>query len=270
MAVTEANEELTRSLAKIRGTQPVARNTAGGGALLAELFEVCRAWSDEQTLDDLKEKAEHSEILRKPAFETRKRVWRSLRNRYLETGCDWSVRVFRDSARAGAASAEFVSLAYLYFALRDRLTFDFVIKSIWLKWNQHQVNVDQGEFLGFLNGEAQQFSEIEKWTENTRKKLARNTLSALRDFGLLQGSRKKKIQRPAVASEIVFHLVCILLAEGLEGRSVIEAPDWRLFLWTVDDVSQSLGELAQLGWIRYERGGRMVILQLQRQPGDRA
>jgi hypothetical protein len=30
----------------------------------------------------------------------------------------------------------------------------------------------------------------------------------------------------------LYHRLSILSAEGLEGRALIEAPDWRLFLWS--------------------------------------
>ena len=169
--------------------------------------------------------------------------------------------------RRAQGSPEFVSLAYLYFALRDRLTFDFVISSIWPKWSQQATAIGQGDFFAFLEEAAEQYPQIGKWTESTRKKLARNTLSALRDFGLLSGVRKRHIQRPTIAPETVFHLLCILQAEGLEGRSVVDAPDWRLFLWSPADVARSLGDLSQNGWIRFEKAGHTVILELIRDPG---
>jgi hypothetical protein len=267
MASTELIDGVIASLAQIRETSPSARNTAGGGALLPELFEVCNALSDDVGLDLLRDQAERSQILRKPTFVSRKRIWRLLRNRYLEPGGDWCLQTLRNAARSGLGSPEFTSLAYLDFALRDRLTFDFITGWIWSRWNEHRTNVAQGDYLMFLDQEAQELPEVKKWTEGTRKKLARNALSALRDFGLLKGSRTKQIQRPAIAHETVFHLLCILLAEGLEGRAILEAPDWRLFLWSVDDVSHYLGQLAQRRWVRFERAGRTVILQLERLPG---
>jgi hypothetical protein len=258
---------MVSGLAQIRETSPSARNTAGGGALLAELFEVCHALSDDVGLDILRDRAERAEILRKPSFDTRRRIWRALRNRYLETGSDWGVQALRDAARSGLRSPEFTSLAYLYFALRDRLTFDFITRWIWRRWSEQRTSVPHGDFLNFLDREAEEFPEVRRWTEGTRKKLARNSLTALRDFGLLKGDRIKHIQRPVVAQETAFHLLCILLAEGLEGRAILEAADWRLFLWSVDDLSHYLGQLAQRHWIRFERAGRTVILQLERPPG---
>jgi hypothetical protein len=97
-------------------------------------------------------------------------------------------------------------------------------------------------------------------------KVAGNVLSALRDFGLLTGVQRKTVQRPVVAQEVVLHLCRLLDAEGLRGRTLLEARDWRLFLWDVQDTSQALAQLAQRGELRFERSGRTVELDVPRHP----
>ena len=99
-------------------------------------------------------------------------------------------------------------------------------------------------------------------SESTRKKLAGNVLSALRDFGVLSGVQRKVLQRPIVPPEVALHLCRLLHAEGLRGRSLLEAPDWRLFLWEPHDISMALAQLAQRGEIQFERSGRTVILEI--------
>ena len=117
-----------------------------------------------------------------------------------------------------------------------------------------------------MDERAESEPQIRKWRESTRKKVAQSTIVALRDFGLLHGKHHKQIQKPSIAPEAVFHLLCILVAEGLEGRSILEAPDWRLFLSSESEVAQALGGLSQKGWIRFESSGRTVMLELLRQP----
>ena len=123
------------------------------------------------------------------------------------------------------------------------------------KWNQQVTVVGPGDFLAFLDDLAGEDPHVKTWKESTRKKLASNTLSALRDFGLLEGDPECVLQRPGIAPETVFHLLAILDAEGRRGRAVLEAPDWRLFLWSTSDVARALSDLAQKGWVRFERGG---------------
>ena len=81
---------------------------------------------------------------------------------------------------------------------------------------------------------------------------------------MLTGTQKKSIQQPSVAPEALFHLLSILDAEGLRGSSLLAAPDWRLFLLTETQVAGHMVELARNGWIRFERSGRIVILEIHR------
>lgn len=256
-----------KELGRVRDAHPTARNTAGGGALLRDLFDICSAVNKGAGPFDVNGQVSGSEILGKPAFQSRARIWRALRHRYFVPECEWCERCLAEASKGGAGSPEFASLAYLYFALRDRLTFEFVTDLVWRRWNQRATVLGRDDFLAFLDDAAESHPQLRKWKESTRKKLATNTLAALRDFGLLRGARKRQIQRPRITQETVFHLLCILHAEGLEGRAILEAPDWRLFLWSAADVARSLSELSQRGWIRFEKGGRMVIVELIREPG---
>ncbi len=243
-----------------------SRNTSKG-ALLKEAFTLFSAIrEDGQNPDDLREMVLRGQMFPSTSYENRQRIWDNLHYRYFAPGLPWIIRGLTAASGAGANSPEFVSLAYLYFALRDRLTFDLVTGLIWERWLARSLTISSADVVGFLERSSAQHLAVSKWSESTRTKLAQSILAAVRDFGLLRGIYAKQIQRPVVTPETVFHLLCILLAEGCHGRAVIEAPDWRLFLWSEDDAAKALAELAQRRWIRFERSGRTVILELIRTP----
>ena len=79
--------------------------------------------------------------------------------------------------------------------------------------------VGPGDFLAFLDDLARDDPHVKTWKESTRKKLASNTLSALRDFGLLKGTRKRVLQRPGIAPETIFHLLADFGRRGATGAS---------------------------------------------------
>ena len=213
---------------------------------------------------ELREKALRGQMFPRASYENRQRIWDNLHYRYFTLGDARIPAGLGVATTSGANSPEFVSLAYLYFALRDRLTFDLVTRLIWERWLARSVAVSVADVLEFLERESDRHPAVKKWKPSTRTKLAQSILAALRDFGVLRGIYAKQIQRPVVSPETVFHLLCVLLAEGTLGRAVIEAPDWRLFLWSEDDTAKALADLAQRRWIRFERSGRTVILELVR------
>lgn len=168
------------------------------------------------------------------------------------------------AAALGLDSVEFRSLAYFYYAIRDRVVLEFVTGPIWNKWRTGSPLIDRGDFLDYVDRLSTQHPGVKRWRESTRIRLCQNVFTALRDFGLLRGIQKKAIQQPGVALETLFHLLAVLWAEGARGAAVLAAPDWRLFLLSETQVAESLAEMARNGWIRFERSGRVVILEMRR------
>ena len=115
--------------------------------------------------------------------------------RTASTGC---ISALVEALEHGAHGPEFVSLLYLHYALRDRLTYDFVTEVLWHKGYQSRPLVSRNEVLDLLDAKAPEHPEIERWTETSRVKLAGNMLSALRDFRVLEGIQKKFLVRPGL------------------------------------------------------------------------
>lgn len=256
------------NLSEARDQSPFSSRNTSKGALVEEAHAVFRAINEGLTVGEARIAIRDGEILRKASYETRQRIIDLLTYRYFWTGGEWSVQSLAKATEAGARSPAFLSLAYLYYALRDRFTFEFVVGPVWERWRNRSTSITQADLLQFLEQQAAKEGQIKKWRESTRVKLASNTLTALREFGLLRGIYSKQVQKPVIAPETTFHLLCILLAEGQDGRSIVEARDWRLFLWSESEVAQALGELSQKRWIRFEKSGRTVMLELLRQPGE--
>jgi len=256
------------NLSAARDRSPFSSRNTSKGALVEEAHAVFSAINRGMTAGEARIAIQDGEILRKTAFETRRKVLDLLTYRYFWPGGDWSVQSLAKATEARVRSPAFLSLAYLYYVLRDRFAFELMTGPVWDRWRNRSTSITKADLLQFLEQQASEEPQIKKWTESTRSKLAQSTLAALRDFGLLRGANNKQIQKPVVAPETAFHLLCVLLAEGHDARTVVEARDWRLFLWSESEVAQALGELAQKRWIRFEKSGRTVMLELLRQPGE--
>jgi len=254
-------------LARLRDVGEFSSRNTSKGALLSESFLLFKAMRENgSTGAELRESALRGQAFPRASFENRQRIWDCIHYRYFAPPIPWVSSSLAAITIQGVGSSDFTSLAYLYFCLRDHLTFALVTQVLWERWRARSLAISVADVLEFLDGESENNPAIKKWSPSTRTKVAQSTLAALRDFGVLNGIYSKQIQRPTISHETVFHLLCILLAEGRHGRAVIEAPDWGLFLWSEDDASKALAELAQRRWIRFERGGRTVILELIRLP----
>ena len=242
--------------------EPSSRGTAKAG-LLKESFAVFRAVAEGLPLADVRAGILDGRLFQKTSIATRQSIWMALRHRYFSRD-PLVARSLAAASLSGSDSVEFRSLAYLYWAVRDRVVFEFVTGPIWNHWQAGSVSVRREDFLAFIDRLSEQHPTVKHWRESTRIRLCQNVLTALRDFGLLKGIQRKAIQQPGVALETLFHLLTLLWAEGARGAAIIAAPDWRLFLLSETQVAEYLAQMARSGWIRFERSGRVVILEMRR------
>jgi hypothetical protein len=196
------------------------------------------------------------------AYNTRYTLWKVFRTRYLTIPDQWVTNELISASQGGPQSPEFVSLLYLYFILRDKLAFDFVTDVVWGKWKKHDLLLQSVDFGRFFDELSQEHRDLLKITASTKKKLISNTISTLTDFGLTTTGKHRTISRPPVVPQTAFHLVRLLKLEGLSGKEIVEAKDWRIFLWDQQDVSRMLTKLSQEKRIRYEKSGNIVNLEI--------
>jgi len=184
----------------------------------------------------------------------------ALHYRYFSHHIDWVIEDIKKAFAMGQESQEFISILYLHYVLRDKLTFDFITHILWQKWYEGSRTVSPEEILYLLDNYSTEHTEINKWTESSRKKLSVSILSALRDFGILSGKYKKTIIQPAFPLFTATHVLHILTFEGLMGQEILKDSTWKIFLLTEQDIAHILTKLSQTNLIHYEKTGNTVIL----------
>jgi len=252
----------------VRDTGPYSARNSSKGALIDEARRVFAALALGQSVESVREEVFRGTLLTQRSRENRERIWTSIQQRYLSPTTPWLTSQLANLCESGAHSREFVTLLYLLYALRDRLTFDFVTKVLSDKGHQSRPVVYRNDVLDLLNQAAGREPQIERWSESTRIKLAGSILTALRDFGVLEGQQKKFLVRPDLPLSTAEALLRVLIAEGCRGRHVLRDSAWRLFLLTEPEVASSLAKLAQQGTIRFEKAGATVVLETPREWED--
>jgi hypothetical protein len=249
----------------VRDTSPYSARNTSKGALIDEAGRVFAALARGQSVETVRDQVLQGALLAQRSRENRDRIWTLIQQRYLVPTAPWLTSRLAEMCELGPHSPEFVSLLYLLYALRDRLTFDFVTKVLSIRGHQARPVVSRNDVLDLLNQAAGRQPQIERWTESTRIKLAGSILTALRDFGVLEGQQKKVLVRPPLPLSTAEALLRLLIAEGSRGRQVIQDSAWRLFLLTEPEVASLLARLAQQGSIRFEKAGATVVLET---PGE--
>jgi hypothetical protein len=249
---------LNRSL---RDLGPYSARNTSKGALLDESYQIIGALATGLTVEQVRKQAHEGRILRQKARLSRTTIWERVHFRLLAHGSLWVLEALKAAQAAGRYSPEFVSLTYLMYCLRDHLTYDFITRWIWPRWNAGQRGVSTDDLLDYLDQAGETQPQVRSWTESSRRRLSSGILAALRDYGLLKGIYKKEITKPPLPLATSEVLLRLLTAEGLRGGEVLEEPTWRLFLLSPEEVAQVLLQLAQQKRILFEKAGNTVVLE---------
>ena len=252
------------ALDEIRDNDVLSARISSKGPLIDESYSILRAYEIGSEIRHFRDKVVHGQILPHSSYHTRRTIWNHVYRRYFKHGNEWIINRLKESTNEGKNSREFLSLAYLYYVLRDRFTFLFITKRLWSIWQNKTIAIDVNDVLDFLVDISDDFLEVTHWRESTRRKLAQNTIRSLTTFGLLKGVKNRVIQQPSISDEAVFHLLCILWDEGYRGKGLIKASDWRIFLFNEYNTSYMLNRLSMLGWIGFEKSGSTVMIDLKR------
>lgn len=264
-----ARREVSSQSMTLRDTGPYSARNSSKGALIDEAGRVFAALAHGHSVEQVRDQALRGEILTQRSRNNRERIWTSIQQRYLVPAAPWLTASLAARCVDGPQNPEFVSLLYLLYALRDSLTFEFVTNGLWGKRHLARPVITRNDVLDHLRHTASRQPQIERWTESTRIKLAGSILTALRDFGVLEGQQKKALIRPVCPLSTAEVLLRILTAEGSRGRELLQDPAWRLFLLSEPEVASTLAKLAQQGTVRFEKAGGTVVLETPSEWEDR-
>lgn len=131
----------------------------------------------------------------------------------------------------------------LHVTRQDALLYDFVQQVVVRRWHSGERNVSRADVQRFLDLAQATQPEINAWSHATREKLAGNSLSILRDYGLLTGTARKHIVEPLVPEPVAHHLARLLRAEGVAEDELPRHPDWRVWLWDAQRIRNALATL---------------------------
>jgi BrxA len=94
------------------------------------------------------------------------------------------------------------------------------------------------------------------------KRAGRDLLRMAADFGLLKGSAVREFKSYHLPEESFLYLLHVMFDVHGNGRDVVHAPDWRLYLMNTADVEREIYRLHQFRKLRFEVAGSLMELTL--------
>jgi len=223
-----------------------------GGALIEDMRQLVCNWTDNSS-EPLRLTAH---ILQKT---TRARAADTYRRAFLPrfiNGRPPDAWRLAKQLEAAAPSIEIVRPFYYWITARaEPLLYRFVTENLFEKAKTSDPDIRIEETVSWVRKTLA--NQGKRWSPTVQLKVARGLLAALRDFGILEGATRKRIA-PLHLSLEAFCLIAFCLTRFVsEHHSLLEHPDWRLFLLNESGVERMLLESHQHGWLHYQAAGRV-------------
>ena len=151
-------------------------------------------------------------------------------------------------------------LLYFHSARADQLLHDAVTEIIVPAQERGLEDISVGELERTLTKWVDEGKTGGNWSEPTITRIVQGLLSALRDFGVLRGTAKKRIAPFYIPVESFAYIVFYLKQHQPSGAKLIGLPDWKLFFLSREGVERFLFEAHKRELLEYHVAGSVTRL----------
>ncbi len=236
-------------------------------ALIADTKVLLAAWDLQQSVAENLERARQENVLGKASRRRVQDILAIFRQRYFE---DLDVgtalvtlahRAAQPQAQAHASVQWLDPLLYFFAAQNDRTLRDLVVEVIYPRHLAGYTDLPTQYVARAVRGWVAEGKTMTAWGDETIARVVRNSLAALRDFGVLQGAAHKRIA-PIYLPTPSFALIALWLqARERSGDRVLHSDEWKLFLLPVEGVERFFIEAQQEHLLTYHAAGSVVRIE---------
>ncbi len=214
-------------------------------------------------LDSARHAVINEDIFAKKTHQTRKRCWDVLHSRYFPNQLPSEhLHPIVEIYKAKASQIIKRGILYFHFATSDLFAYQATVKLLYGTFRRGLSSIGPRNIHEFLDSQAESHPEIKKWSYQTRRSVVGHYLSTVRDFGLLEGTARKRIHKPMVDQNLLLYIVTILRDCGKLAKEIVASDDFKLFLLSPEEVAVRLAEAHQDGRIKFRRSGQIISLEL--------
>lgn len=253
--IAEHPEE-TSSTAVKAGPAPYNSRLQKGGALIDDMRALVRAWPPPVEGEAGLAGYIHGVLAKETATRSADILRRSFAPRFIHGFPPDAWQLLRPLEDAGFALNALRPLYYWVTARSDRLMYEYVTGFL-TGGPSNQPRIDSEHTAIWITATVRPVGLV--WTEKVTIKVARGLMAALRDFGVLEGSSKKRQASLYLPIPIFALIAFVLNLHGSHGSALMDHPDWGLFLLTNRQVRERMFlEAAQSSLLTYHAAGSLV------------
>lgn len=238
-------------------------------SLINETLQVMSALVDGHSVDEVRDLVLRENLLLKQTMNTRQTIWDVLHVRYLSGRT--SDEIHNIARVTGSSLPERARLLVLFYELARAvpLVYDLTVHCLYDLYEDGRSTVDKTDILSWLDqAQTRGHDEVGEWSPQTRGKVANNFLTIARDFGLMEGRRRKTFARVYVPLPAFVYVLYRLKEDGETTKGIVESEYFRLFLMDQRDVYLLLDEATHAGYVTFQRADNVYDLSFRRDSLD--
>lgn len=240
-------------------SQPVAARMAAAGSRRAELEALLHAAPPNATSMQLRALVLDENVTGKRTAASRDKVWRQLKQNYTLDPALPEYQAFLECVTATSAPSDRGLLFMLMLARNDRLFREVVLNSISSHLSHPGTSIQADDVQVVLNRIA---GAQRHWSQETRITARQHVLSALKDFGTLQGGTRKKTARLYPGAYVTLFAARLAQLEGLSPRQTLGSVWFRLLGLDAEGAWNLLHAAASAGVLRCRRQAGVIEIDL--------
>lgn len=253
MTKQKAKSSISRAAAT-----PYSSKIIKAGALISDTKTLLAHWQPSETVAKNTARLRRENVFGKASRSRVEDILAIFRQRYLTE--ESVTKALATLVRRKFPTAALERLLYFHSARADRLLHDAVTEILVPMQARGLVDIGVQDLQRPLAKWVEEGKTMGHWSEPTIMRISQGLLSALRDFGVLQGAINKKIAPSFLSTESFAYIVFYLKQYQPSGAKLLELPDWKLFFLLREGVERFLFEAHQRKLLEYHVAGSVVRL----------
>lgn len=243
---------------RVRSSAPYSSKIIKAGALIGDTKTLLSHWDADATVAKNIDRIQRENVFGKASRSRVQDILAIFRQRYL--GEESVTKALVALVRGKLPNAALERILYFHSARADQLLHDAVTEILLPMHEQGLVDINVQEFQRCLGQWVDEGKTTGHWSEATIIRISQGLLSALRDFGVLQGAVNKRIAPAFLPTESFAYIVFYLKQHQPSGVKLIESPEWKLFFMQREGVEKALFEAHQRHLLEYHVAGSVTRL----------
>jgi hypothetical protein len=178
--------------------------------------------------------------------------------RYVTGYPEWHWRYLKKLVEKKISIEILNPLLYFYCALNEPLIGDFIDSVLLPRFEKGILDIDSDVVRIFILEGVEKKRITVEWSDSVKKNVAGGLYAALKEFGIIEGERKRKIAPKFIPFPVFVYIAYFIYQEGTAGKEILNHPYWKLFLLNKVEIQHAFLEAHQQKYLHYEEGGDVV------------